>query len=172
MINDLVLFENKNPLFKDIAYKKIDFLNKDKSWLVVREGNMVNRDLLENKSIDILVSPEKNIKKDSLHYRKSGLDQVACALAKKNDIAIAFSFNEVLNAKNRALIIGKMMQNVRLCRKFKVKMVISTFATNEYETRSYDALMAFGICLSMNPGEAKKALEEAGNVLKRKEKRI
>ena len=50
------------------------------------------------------------------------------------------------------------MQNIRLCRKYKVKMVLASFATDKFEMRDARDLISFGVCLGMNPGEAKKAL--------------
>lgn len=121
-------------------------------------GKENNRKLLENKKLDILVSPEKTRKKDFIHHRNSGLNHVLCKLAKKNNIAIGISFNDILKSKERDKLIGRIMQNIRLCRKYKVKMVLASFATNKFEMRDAHDLMSFGICLGMNPGEAKKAL--------------
>ena len=46
---------------------------KEKGKVVVLGGDeKVNRFCVENKKVDILLSPELNTKKDSFHYRKSG----------------------------------------------------------------------------------------------------
>ena len=50
-----------------------------------------------------------------------------------------------------------MMQNVKLCRKYKVKMLINSFAKNEYELRSRDALKSFGLVIGMNSREVIEA---------------
>ncbi|MBI2499225.1 hypothetical protein HYV88_03195 [Candidatus Woesearchaeota archaeon] len=117
-----------------------------------------NRKIVENKKIDIFLSPEKTRTKDFMHSRDSGLNQVLCELARKNDIVIGFNFNDVLKSKNRSVILGKMMQNVALCRKYKVKMVILSGAKDRYELRSTKDLASFGRVMGMTPGEAKKAL--------------
>ncbi len=121
-------------------------------------GKEDNRKLLENKKLDILVSPEKTRKKDFIHHRNSGLNQVLCKLAKKNNIAIGISFNDILKSKEKDKLIGRIMQNIRLCRKYKVKMVLASFATNKFEMRDARDLISLGVCFGMNPGEAKKAL--------------
>ena len=128
--------------------------------LIIAEGSELNRAILENKKIDILVSSENNSKKDFMHYRNSGLNQVLCKLANKNSIAIAFSFNDVLKAKGteRSKIMGRMMQNVKLCKKYKVNMVISSFATSKFELKSPSDLISFGIILGMTPKEAKESI--------------
>ena len=117
-----------------------------------------NRAIVENKEVDIFLSPEKSRKKDFMFYRDSGLNQVLLNLAYKNKIAIGFNFHDVLISDDRKSILGKMMQNVRLCRKYHVSMVIISGATNELETRAPKDLLSFGISLGMVPLEAKTAL--------------
>lgn len=136
----------------DELVKKI---NKTEGLVVVEGGNdKINRAALENKKVDVLLGPEKGRDKDFTHYRNSGLNQVLCRLAKKNDIAIGFDFNDILDTNFKAKILGRMMQNVKLCRKFKVKMVILDFK----KERSKEELKSFGISLGMTPGEVKKAV--------------
>ena len=148
-----------SPEKKGELLKTIQFMQSKKELVVVEGGD--NRFLVEQKTLDILLSPEKSIEKDFLHTRNSGLNQVLCRLAKQHNIAIGFSFGEVLriSQEQRAELLGRMMQNVRLCRKCKVNMVLGSFARNEFELRSRDSLYHFGICLGMKPEEAKKALE-------------
>ena len=138
------------------GFSKVYNLNDLK--IKIGSDDKTNRKIVENKQVDIFLSPEKTRTKDFMHYRDSGLNQVLCKLAKKNNIAIGFNFNEVLNSKNKPLLLGKMMQNVRLCRKYNVKMIIISGAKNHYELRYSQELASFGMCLGMNPGEAKKAL--------------
>lgn len=167
MYTDFILFDIGKKYFNNINYKKIKIFqlnNYKKSEIVVVQGNSINRDILENNAIDILLSPEYGIKKDSLHFRSSGLNKVLCNLAKKNDIAIGFSFSELLNSNDKALLLGRMMQNVRLCRKFRVKMILATFAKNEYELRSPNTLKSFGLVIGMTPLEVKKAFDNSNNL--------
>lgn len=147
MIYTLIKAKNGNDLIKEV--------NKAKGLIIV-EGysDSVNRIALENKNVNILLSPEKGRDRDFTHFRNSGLNQVLCNLAHKNGIAIGFDINEVLNAKDQANVLGRMMQNIRLCRKYKVKMLIFDFS-NE---RTKEELRSFGIVLGMTPGEANQAV--------------
>ncbi len=117
-----------------------------------------NRKAIENKQVDILVAPERAGKKDSLNQRGSGLNHVLCKLAHENDVAIGFSFSDVLSAKQRSVVLGRMMQNVRLCKKYKVRMVLASFAQSPWEMRHAYDLLAFGMVLGMTPKEARQAL--------------
>jgi ribonuclease P/MRP protein subunit RPP1 len=119
-------------------------INKAKSPVIVLGGDdKVNRAALENKKVDILLSPELNDRKDNFHYRKSGLNQVLCKLAKKNDIAIGFDFALLLKSKERAKILGRMFFNYKLCKKYKVKMVFDSFSKNKFDQRNEDCMRVF-----------------------------
>ena len=119
-------------------------INKAKSPVIVLGGDdKVNRAALENKKVDILLSPELNDRKDNFHYRKSGLNQVLCKLAKKNDIAIGFDFALLLKSKERAKILGRMFFNYKLCKKYKIKMIFSSFSKNKFELRNDDSMRVF-----------------------------
>ena len=150
---DIVNFQPKQNLFNfSKIYQFSDFK------IVIGSDDQKNRKAVENKNVDILMNPEKTRTTDFMHYRDSGLNQVLCKLAYQNKVAIGFNFNNVLKSKNRSLILGKMMQNVRLCRKYKVAMVICSGANNEWELRPQEDLKCFGISIGMTPLEAKKAL--------------
>ena len=150
---DIVAFDIKEVILGfSRVYTFKDFM------IVVGGDDKKNRAAVENKDVDILLSPEKTRKKDFMSYRDSGLNQVLCTLASKNHIAFGFSFHDVLVSDDRKSLLGKMMQNVRLCRKYTVSMVLLSGATQELEMRAPKDLVSFGISLGMTPEEAKCAL--------------
>ena len=121
-------------------------IKKAKGTIVVLGGNeRINRKALENKKVSILLNVENNIKEDSLHYRRSGLNQVLCKLANENNISIGFDFCSLLrtSGKERAKILGRMLFNYKLCKKYKVKMIFSCFAKDKFELRNNDCLRVF-----------------------------
>lgn len=145
--------------------KKINSAN----GLVVVKGfnEETNRAALENRRTDILLSPENEKERDFVHYRNSGLNQVLCKLANKNKIAIGFNFNYLMNSEARELVLGRMMQNVFLCRKYKIKIVLGSFAKKENEIKNEKELMSFGKVIGMNGKEIKEGLN-----FRKKEKNI
>jgi len=158
MAIDYVLKEDvREPSFEKTYTVKIK-----KSPSKKQELNIIKtpdpRKALENKNTDVLLDPYHYIKKDSLHFRNSGLNQVVCKIAKKNKIIIAFSFSNILKSKNRNKILERIKQNIKLCRKYKVPMIIASFAENEYELRTAKELQNFALFLGMGPNEAKKAV--------------
>src|SRR3989338_6339718 len=118
----------------------------------------VNRKAVENKAVDILMSPEKGRSRDFMKSRNSGLNQVLCRLAHKNNVAIGFDFNYLLNAKEseRPNILGRMKFNVILCNKYKVNMYICNSTKNKNEVKSDHDLIAFGKILGMKKIVVKK----------------
>ncbi|MEK6936999.1 MAG: RNase P subunit p30 family protein [Nanoarchaeota archaeon] len=148
---DLIICKNQKYLKKKI--------NDSRGLCIVKGGDdEVNRTALEIKRTDILLSPEFNREKDFIHFRNSGLNHVLCKLAKKNEVAIGFSFSDLMNSKNKEIVLGRMMQNVFLCRKFKVKMVLGSFALKENEVKNRSELISFGNVIGMNGKEVKDAL--------------
>jgi len=155
-ISALCMFYVDDNMKNDVKNNMKDNMQTNiRSLNVVHGGSEKNnRGAVENRNVDILLSPEEGIKKDFMHTRNSGLNQVLCKLAKKNGVAIGFSFNKILNTKGmeRALILGRMMQNVKLCRKYRVKMIIINYTVNENKRMEGD-LRSFGVCLGMHPSE-------------------
>ncbi|HLC97022.1 MAG TPA: RNase P subunit p30 family protein [Candidatus Nanoarchaeia archaeon] len=97
------------------------------------------------KNSNLIVFNLENTPKDYLHHRSSGLNQVLCKLAQSNEITVAFSFNLILRAApiERARILGRMRQNIFLCRKYEVKTMIASFAQDVYEMRTKQDLESF-----------------------------
>ncbi|MBU4493482.1 MAG: hypothetical protein KKA61_03875 [Nanoarchaeota archaeon] len=134
---------------------------KKLSKIVIYKSTGNDRHAIEKSKTNIIFDLETVATKDSLHSRNSGLNQVLCKLANKNNVIIGFSFSSVLNTdgKLRSQILGRMMQNIKLCRKYKVKTVITSFAGEPYDLRSCYDLKSVFISLGMHPKEAKDSLE-------------
>ena len=129
---------------------------KNLSDFVIISGSIQDRQVLEKIKPVILFDIEKGANKDFIHHRASGLNQVLCKIAHENKVAIGFSFSTILNLESK--VFGRISQNIKLCRKYKVKTVIASFAKKPYEMRSTHDLIALFICLGMHPTEAKKSL--------------
>jgi len=140
--------------------KEIKKLADKPSDLVFVKGldEELNRIILASKKIDVLIDCQDSIKKDSFHYRNSGLTQVSCSIAKKNNIAIGFSLRSILKSINRPLVLGRIKQNIKLCRKYKLKMLFCSLSEDTYDIRNSQDMLSLAKILGMNPGEAKKAL--------------
>ena len=132
-----------------------------KGVIAVKGGdNEFNRKVLENKKVDILLSPERGGRKDRLKQGDSGLNHVLCRIARQNNIAIGIDFKEMLDKKEDegkkqlAEHLRRIMQNIRLCKKAKTNMILM----NKSGRDDYD-LRAFLSTLGMPTDMAKRAVE-------------
>ena len=121
------------------ARGKVDF--------VITKASATEQDrfLFEKAKPDIVFDLEQSQRPDGIFQRNSGLNHIMAALAAKNSIAIGFSFSSILNSSGfrRAQIMGRMAQNLILCRKYKVKTLFASFARNPWEMRSEHDLKSF-----------------------------
>jgi len=169
---DITLFpSNGNLYFKEISSKKdllespeisgylisadekttrsiIESLKnkKDKKIIaVLAQDDFFNRRMIETCKINYLVSPELNEERDTLKQRSSGFNQVLAKEAVKKGIAIVISFLELkdLDKKKKAIIIARIIQNIKICRKTKCKIKIASFAKDKEEQKTEQELKAF-----------------------------
>ncbi len=73
--------------------------------------------------------------KDSVHFIKSGIDDVMAKEMAQKKIAIVFNLNLLINADSakRALIIRRMKENMKKAVKFNVPVLFASCAKNRYE---------------------------------------
>lgn len=131
-----------------------------RSWseFVIVRSSGDDRAVIEKHKPGLIFGLEQNPRKDSMHYRSSGLNHVLCALLRKNKISVGFSFQMLLNSKRRAQLLGRITQNIKLCRKYGVRMVLASFAQEPYDMRSPHDLVALGLTMGMHPKEARAAV--------------
>ena len=137
---------------------------------VIGQDDEFNRRILETCNIDYLVSPEnsKFHHKDGLKQRDSGLNHVLAKIANEKGIAIVINFSEIsestdeknmLEKKARALVLARIIQNIKLCRKAKCKIKIATFAKTKTQLRTPNELKAFAFSLGMSSQQVKQSTE-------------
>ena len=138
--------------------KGLSKANKQSQFVLFRGSN---RSVFEKASASIIFDLETEQHQDFMHQRNSGLNHVLAKLAHDSSIAVGFSFSSLLKAKSpelKARLIGRISQNIRLCRKYKVNTRIASFASSPYQMRSPHDLIALFSLLGMHPAEAKDAL--------------
>jgi ribonuclease P/MRP protein subunit RPP1 len=114
-----ILIQGKN--FQD-ARKEIQ-KNKNKKIIFSSNDDELNRKILEKEKIDILLL-NQSLRKDRLRQRDSGFNHVLAKIAKKNNITIGINLDEIINSKSKqkAQILARVKQNIKLCNKNKLKM--------------------------------------------------
>jgi len=144
--------------------------------IVMHRHDDNDRKLVEKGKVDLIYGLELESRKDYMHSKASGLDHVLCKLLHLKKVIVGFNFNDLLKAKGekRALLLGRMSQNIRWCRKYKIKTAIFSFASKASELRNPGDLQALFKLLGMHAKEAsdsflsveKKILEKRKTVAK------
>lgn len=100
------------------------------------------RDLVECKSVTHILEPERQPRSDFIHHRNSGMNQVLLKLCKGHGKALVTTL--AILQREPHVILGRMMQNARWCRKYKVPYHITSGARTLWEQRDADGLKALG----------------------------
>lgn len=97
--------------------------NQNKQVIFVSSDDELARKILEKEPVSILVILQAN-RKDRQKQRDSGFNQVLAEIAKKNKVIIGICLDEILASreKQRADIIARVIQNIRICSKKKIPM--------------------------------------------------
>ena len=112
---------------------------------------------------DIIFGVESKGKRDFVHQRNSGFNQILCKIAESKRVIIGVQVTQLINSNGMLLsqIAGRIYQNITLCRKFKNEMLLASFAFRPYEMRAPSELQAIAEALGMTPLESKKAISAA-----------
>ena len=142
-----------------VNQKNINKALKISKLLAVKSSDK-DRFFIENKKIKLIYGFEEIYKKDYLHQRASGLNHVMCEIARKNNVLIGFAYGTLFdkNEYERSILLGRMMQNIKLCQKYKVKTILGSFSGNPFEMRSHYDLMSLFTLLGMDGKDVKESL--------------
>lgn len=135
------------------ARKKISE-SKNEIIIFSSDNDDLNRKLMEKEKIDILLINQKG-RKDFQKQRNSGFNQVLATIAKKKKIAIGINFDELVESEKneKAKILSRIMQNIKLCNKNELKMKF--IIQNEKNKRDIYDLKSLGLVLGMQTWTAK-----------------
>ncbi len=144
-------FEKLKQKHKDIKLKlaasasqKNVLKTKQSSDFVLTQAENDARTVIEKFRPKLIFDLEMSKRKDFIHHRNSGLNHILCKIANENKVTIGFSFRSILkNKKFRPVMIGRIKQNIKLCKKYKTQIMIASFAEDPYEMRSPHDIAAF-----------------------------
>lgn len=119
--------------------------NKGKEIVFTSDDDDLNRKVLEKETISILLINQGE-RTDKVKQRNSGFNQVLAKIAKKKNVILGINLDEIFKAvgEEKAEILARIRQNVKLCNKNKLK--IKFISKNERDR--YD-LKALGLVLGM-----------------------
>jgi len=132
-------FDRARKLIKENKNKKIIFSSDD---------DEINRKILDKEDINVILINQAG-RKDFQKQRNSGLNQVLAKMAKKKNIAIGVNLDEIIKSegKEKAKILARISQNIRICNKNKLKMEI--IVLDKKNDRNVYDLKALNLVLGM-----------------------
>lgn len=159
----LKLFVGVQRTAKNLDHKNF---NEDIKILIAQGPDEARR-AIEKTEVSLVYDLETGMRGDKMHYPQSGLNHIVAKIAHDQQKIIGLSFSTLVSAKGmkRTRILGRMKQNIKLCRKYKVAMCLGSFAHDPYHMRQGNDLMSLGITLGMTPGQAKQAVFGLGKRL-------
>ncbi|MBL7050540.1 hypothetical protein ISS04_00065 [Candidatus Woesearchaeota archaeon] len=142
--------------------------------IVRSKDDAFDRNLLERGKIDLIFDLENSPRSDFIHQRNSGLNHIFCRLATKKAIVIGTSFSNIFNKFpfERAQVMGRMKQNIRLCKKYNTKTIFASFAKKPTELRSPTDLQSFLISIGSDNQIAKESLINLSEMIEDNKTRI
>lgn len=112
----------------------------EKPIIVQARDDAYNRKMIEYGKFDILLGVEMSVRrKDGLKQLDSGLNEIVARIAAKNGVALGVDLETIRNlkGKEKAQVLGRIRQNIAICRKTKTKI---TFMGARY-SRGNNALV-------------------------------
>lgn len=114
-----------------------------------------NRKNSESKKNVYLENFELLEKKDSMHYPKSGMDQIIAKLMKKNNNT--YCFPTQLLIKKDTKVGRRVILNLTLANKYEFPVLLASFAKKKEEQRSPELIRALAESLGIREDLAKKS---------------
>lgn len=128
--------------------RKLIKADKDKKIIFSSDDDELNRKILDKENINVLLINQTG-RKDFQKQRDSGLNHVLAKIAKKKNVIIGINFDEIIKSegKEKARILSRISQNIKICSKNKLKMKFVFL--NEKNSRNIYDLKALGSVLGM-----------------------
>lgn len=135
-------------------------LKNPKAMTLFESDRENDRFVIEKCKPSMIFNFEDEKAKDFIHHRNSGMNQVFCRYMAENNIKYGLSLGSIISADDnfRAQVIGRIKQNVKLCRKYKVEMKVFSFASDPFSMRSPADVISLLCSFGMHQKEAKEAL--------------
>jgi len=122
--------------------------------ILFSRGHENTRWIFEKLKPSAVFNLELGMEKDRMSHRSSNLDQVLCKIAKRNKIKIGFNVSMMIYGDKK--ILGRVIQNIRLCQKYDNDCFFASFARNPNEMRACHDMKALALALGMSTEFIKK----------------
>ncbi len=143
------LIVNRIPDKKDI--KDFDFL--------IFDSSKQPRSFASVKQPAIMINCELDSSKDNLIRINSGITDVIAAIMSKNNKIYGINLsNFFYNSLPKDILLRRIAQNIKLCRKYNVPFIPLTLAEEPLDLRNPSDIKSFLSLFQVSPDEVKRAL--------------
>ncbi|MFT4261186.1 MAG: hypothetical protein ACMXX9_02015 [Candidatus Woesearchaeota archaeon] len=147
---DIAIKNEFEQEIKDVSKKlgnQIIFLEKKRDSYISKEYELhfskATRSNIENKQKPYHFGAEYLEEKDSVHHRRSGMNQVHMKLMKEHKKTLVIATEPLIESQEKPLIIGRIKQNLKLAKKYSVPVIICSMATKPGSLRQAQELKSF-----------------------------
>ena len=92
-----------------------------------------------------------------MHQRNAGLNSVLCRIAKEKGAKIGISCSALIRDE-KGRMMGRAMQNIMLCQKYNVPVILASLADNPFKMRAPKDIISLGVFLGIKPEDAKRGM--------------
>ena len=90
----------------------------------------------EANTIPFLYGFEEVEKKDSVHYKRAGINQVIAKILVEKDKTYVIDFSRLLKSSEKDKVLGRISQNLMMASKYGFKVAICSFASKPEQLRA------------------------------------
>ncbi len=132
-----MIIKNKN--LNEVSKEIIRLKKEDKEIVVIAQDDDFNRKIVENSNVDVLLGLEIHDRKDYLKQRDSGLNEILCRLAKKNNVKIGIDLKNIVKLNNveKAKVLSRVRQNIKLCRRVGTEIIVYGNGFSKLDIKSF-----------------------------------
>lgn len=133
---------------------------------IILSTSVTRRDI-ENKIINLQYNFENISKKDKIHFRSSGINQVIGKIIKQKKKIVGISVTNLWKG-NTAKKLGRIIQNLKILTKYDVDYFLASFAENPIELSSMSNIISMSRTLGIKDKEIKKSINVLWKFLNKK----
>ncbi len=118
--------------------KQVRDAQKKAEIVVVKAAGETDLHTLEHFPSAIMYGFEFSERKDFMHHRNSGMNHMHAAMMAEKNVIYGFPVAALVHAeeKLKGEIVGRLRQNIALAQKYKVKVVLASFASDPMDMRN------------------------------------
>ncbi len=134
----------------DLARKRI---RSSKEKVIFEGTDELNRKILEKESVTAIIISLKQ-RSDKLYQTDAGLSEFVARLASEKKTAIGFLLDELIESKQKSILLARLRQNIKIAKKKKTRIVFiakeTQYARDKYELNALGEILGMPTWMTKN----------------------